>query len=399
MPRPDPEIINRTYTEHYQAWNVSGTSYSSYDLPDFVREYNDYSQPGWPKSKPYNDFDMYSRKVFARPLFEVYRYYPGFPYWDHVWFVYRPSSDYHLPSGCPYLWDDVLPDYDLLDKAMRKCQDKILDQKVNLAQAFAERAQTVRLIEDTVLRLSRAMRAVRRLDFNGARVALGYSGGVRKTSGQLGKDWLSFQYGWKPLLSDVKGAAEHLAQSNYDRPGVIRARVKLKANRPLFHGTANLSTVNWPIEWSFSPVDDIASCILEYGVSNDLVRSNKRLGISDPLTLAWELVPYSFVVDWFLPIGDFLRRLNYDSGLYFHRGMYSVFARQEQFLVPVAGHIVQSDGQNNDIMSSDPFRQRVIRHVRRKITTSPSVKLPQFKDPFSPTHVLNALALMRVAFR
>jgi hypothetical protein len=29
------------------------------------------------------------------------------------------------------------------------------------------------------------------------------------------------------------------------------------------------------------------------------------LGLTNPLNVAWELVPFSFVVDWFIPIGSF----------------------------------------------------------------------------------------------
>jgi len=31
-----------------------------------------------------------------------------------------------------------------------------------------------------------------------------------------------------------------------------------------------------------------------------------QLGLSRPLTSAWELVPYSFVIDWFVGVGDWL---------------------------------------------------------------------------------------------
>jgi hypothetical protein len=31
-----------------------------------------------------------------------------------------------------------------------------------------------------------------------------------------------------------------------------------------------------------------------------------QIGVTNPLSLAWELVPYSFVIDWFIPVGDYL---------------------------------------------------------------------------------------------
>lgn len=33
----------------------------------------------------------------------------------------------------------------------------------------------------------------------------------------------------------------------------------------------------------------------------------KLSGLTDPASIVWERIPYSFVVDWFLPIGNFLQ--------------------------------------------------------------------------------------------
>lgn len=30
-------------------------------------------------------------------------------------------------------------------------------------------------------------------------------------------------------------------------------------------------------------------------------------GLQDPLSVAWELLPYSFVLDWFIPVGNYLQ--------------------------------------------------------------------------------------------
>lgn len=38
-----------------------------------------------------------------------------------------------------------------------------------------------------------------------------------------------------------------------------------------------------------------------------------RFGLLNPLEVIWELVPFSFVADWFLPIGDYLSALDASS--------------------------------------------------------------------------------------
>jgi hypothetical protein len=45
--------------------------------------------------------------------------------------------------------------------------------------------------------------------------------------------------------------------------------------------------------------------------------------LSNPAALAWELVPYSFVVDWMIPVGDYLSSLDAVNGLTFRRGTLS----------------------------------------------------------------------------
>jgi hypothetical protein len=40
-----------------------------------------------------------------------------------------------------------------------------------------------------------------------------------------------------------------------------------------------------------------------------------RLGLTDPVSLLWEVIPYSFVIDWFVNVGDFLHATGTISGL------------------------------------------------------------------------------------
>jgi hypothetical protein len=37
---------------------------------------------------------------------------------------------------------------------------------------------------------------------------------------------------------------------------------------------------------------------------------SRSLGLLDPLSVAWEILPWSFVVDWFYPVGTFLDNLS-----------------------------------------------------------------------------------------
>lgn len=52
------------------------------------------------------------------------------------------------------------------------------------------------------------------------------------------------------------------------------------------------------------------SAIPKEGLALQNALLSQVLGLNAPLQLAWELVPFSFVVDWFYPIGDLLSRID-----------------------------------------------------------------------------------------
>jgi hypothetical protein len=56
--------------------------------------------------------------------------------------------------------------------------------------------------------------------------------------------------------------------------------------------------------------------------------ADKALGLNAPLASAWELVPFSWVVDYVVNIGDFLRLSNATSGLAFSHGYVSTKVEQ-----------------------------------------------------------------------
>jgi hypothetical protein len=54
---------------------------------------------------------------------------------------------------------------------------------------------------------------------------------------------------------------------------------------------------------------------IDFQIENPLTNTLSSLGLTNPLNVAWELVPFSFVVDWFIPIGDFFNGLIPPQGI------------------------------------------------------------------------------------
>lgn len=52
-----------------------------------------------------------------------------------------------------------------------------------------------------------------------------------------------------------------------------------------------------------------------------------QLGLLDPVSLAWNLLPMSFVFDWFIPVGTFLDGFTATEGLTYQDGYTTQWVR------------------------------------------------------------------------
>nr|WFS39157.1 MAG: putative maturation protein [StochSRVP_11 levi-like virus] len=287
---------------------------------------------------------------------------------------------------------------------------KVKDVKVNLAQAFGERKQTVSLIASSATRLANSFRKLRRFDVTGAADALGVSLHPRKrmrleAKARASKDgfsfaansWLEYKFGWLPLLSDVRGAAEALAKFHREdySVGTVNAATEIKLN-PVWTRVPYGSTGSMT---DSSSGDIKAKIKLRFKTSVGIFGNTPNMGLSDPHVLVWELLPYSFVVDWFLPVGDYLSALTATQGVSFLDGSITYWTRR------VASRTV-SDVYDN----GNPFFHQVVvtngdcwtehmHHLREALVDFPLPILPTWKDPLSLDHAVTALALLKQTFR
>lgn len=114
------------------------------------------------------------------------------------------------------------------------------------------------------------------------------------TQGDLSGSFLAAHLGWTPLISDIYNASDVFKDSEYrsntisSKKGYIGSRCELV--RP-FPG----------IKITDSKCFGVSSMVAKYKREPT---SAERLGMQNPFLVAWELVPLSFVADYFLPIGS-----------------------------------------------------------------------------------------------
>lgn len=124
-------------------------------------------------------------------------------------------------------------------------------------------------------------------------------------------------------------------------------------------------------------------------VRSSELHSLTQIGLTDPLQVAWALVPFSFVLDWFLPIGSVLEGLGATKGLDFVSGTATT-------AVKFRGTALTQLNPSSIKNQIGWFETDVaIEGMERKVLTSFPSPMLYYKSPFSTSHGLNALALFR----
>jgi hypothetical protein len=279
-------------------------------------------------------------------------------------------------------------------KVIRKLYSKITNQKVDLATALAEGAKSIEMFRNIFQRLLDFFLAIAKLRSGSIKSSLSKS--IKDllpfTPKKAANDFLAYRYGIKPLVSDIAGAAEALAAYFDDMPPVFaRSRSRTVIDNSNFSGEVMENGFT-----RYRYLDKVTIDVV-FRVSfkiPDLGRKRlDELGFTNPANVEWELVPFSFVLDWFLPIGNFIRDVYACNRLVVSECTRTTTIRNEQGCVYVhAGgaflpEVDRMEPTNWDWQTNDFF-------CIREIIPVPNLPLPSFKNPFSAGHIANGIALL-----
>lgn len=305
--------------------------------------------------------------------------------------IYRYNGGANLTK---YTGDELHGDYiaelptfpnGLRQQAEVDALSKLKDQSVNLALAFAERDQLANLVGTTASRIARAYRYVRKGDFRKASHELGKS--WKKST----RSWLELQYAWKPLLGDVHGSVKELQGTDLSQ-WLVTVKGKKSSREVIVRDSVTTASV--PMQMIVK-VFQGSFVRLDYHPTDGFMNTLTRLGLTNPAVLAWELLPYSFVVDWFWPVGDWLNVLDATAGFNFTGGSYSNVTRSELRSVSLGKMTPPSILVSNRMEGG---RGRSICLNRTRYTSSPLPRPPGLKNPVSLGHMANGLSLLAEAF-
>jgi len=204
-----------------------------------------------------------------------------------------------------------------IERAINNARAKMLDQiheEAMMAVNYHERKSALDMMSSRLFQLARFTAALKSGRVVDACKALnlspsryfspkGYNPkrGWRRVT-DFGDAWLEFHFGWAPLVGDIYNCIDILATSPNPNPFTVKGKAVnfhheyyQKGGSPFFEVYSR--QINGRVR---------AKCGVTIAVRNATTYTASRMGIVNPASVLWEVIPFSFVVDWFVNVGDFL---------------------------------------------------------------------------------------------
>jgi hypothetical protein len=276
-----------------------------------------------PYTTPYYGFRFRSQVTHNKHEWHVdrKRYFIGSGWWDTeemAWELSPLSWNQILGSNFTYFVEGGKDGYkpnvsaETRARAIRIANSKLRSDSINIGQTIGEMPEAVKEFSKLALGVLRTINALRKGNLRMAKThlttAIGRKRVVQSTQG-ISNTYLFYRFGVAPILNDINNMTSEIGKA-MSQPDFLS--VKGQA-----HDNVEPSGGSWQFDASGS-LQEI--CEVGYKVRPKAFYAAAFLGLTNPIALAWELVPMSFIINWFISIGDTLNALDAGVGLEFVDG-------------------------------------------------------------------------------
>lgn len=349
-------------------------------------------------------------------------YLPTLPYVDNLLFTDRGMVSASGPISGGYTWDVSWafgpmnsPFVSVLDstigslelEAITKLQGKTADTKFDVGVTTAELNKTIDMIAGFVQRTAGAYRDVKRGNYRRAASAMGIPTSLKvpqkaKAARMSGKTpdevWLEYRYGWRLLVMDINGALQTFYDLCQERPQVTKTSVFVESNTTFTRygsfivqppGGPRFCTINYKEEVTLKYAVTMG---YRYQVTQPGLATGTKLGLTNLPLLAWELIPWSFVIDHIVNVGDALQGLTAFAGKVYLDGYVTKAAESKSKFSFVSYAADQGYYVNNAYWTGPTPSER---HFTRDALSGFQPVVPRFQLEGNFTHLIDAIALIR----
>lgn len=283
-------------------------------------------------------------------------------------------------------------DTDAQNKALGDFREKI-STGASWALTLAQRRQAMSMMTNRIMQMFYFVRALKRGQLVMALDHLGLKTTTEKDtwrrfkrhSGDLGSQILEFRFGWQPLWQDIHNTAEILSS-------------EIKTHRVIGKGT---SRIRRSTDASDPPnyYGDVSRTYNDTGryhckVWADVEMTNpnlallNNLGMVNPVLVAYDAIPWSFVLNYFISLEEFCSNFAPYAGYTLTNQGVSHYQVVERQVAQVERKYYAPTGNRAT------FKTQSVFHVRT-VGTLPSFRL-RIRDPWDlkPGRALNAVGLL-----
>lgn len=191
---------------------------------------------------------------------------------------------------------------------------------VQSAVSLAELGKTVRLVSNgarTLARLAKAVKNGRNYDeiydlING--IPAGRIGRTGQTALGASKRWLEYRYGWRILVMEIQGVLKALQNVRPDKP-----RFTARSTQNLFSQDSYSKSYAWSVagttNFRIDASEDVTARAYVVYEADLKYQQARDWGVFELPLAAWELIPFSFILDWFIPVGKWLEAITPKVGI------------------------------------------------------------------------------------
>lgn len=275
--------------------------------------------------------------------------------------------------------------------ALNRAYDKLvgeLSEKSGWLENLAQIGKTRMMFVQRAVQLGRFASKLKKFDFKGAakvlKTPVPSKVSRRKAASQ---NFLEYEYGLKPLISDLQNSLSILTSF----PDVL---VPIEGKATEFYRDIFKNLVSGPRTNSYEQrvtAIDIRvkmGCYIE--VTNPNVFLANQLGILD-LALPWKLIPFSFVVDWFVNVEQVISSLSDWYGVNVITP-YSVEVSKGSYQSTNVGIVVNGGGTTDRSWNVSQI-QRAMIMTRGTAIPKPTLRIRSFKG-FSIERGAQAISLV-----
>lgn len=373
---------------------------SSLNRSDVTR--NKLDANGWRKPSPYQAVytsaaagDIYAK--INEPFNQRYIIEQG-----------KPSANTNYPN---YSIDEnylnwFFPTHHDIDKTTVKARNNVADRVASFGESIVELTKTLSSLKDLASRVDKFIAAALARDYNTVADSLGIPRRVRKHRravmryNKLGiptvsNAFLCWNFGLSPIVSDMVALAIAMGQGKPLRivgKALTSYETGEQAHTTTQRGAVAYSGLGYTA--NFRETRRSGTYVrLDYEVNIEELRQLSSYGLLDAPATLWAVVPYSFLVDFVLPVSEVLRSLTATHGLTFRGGSATRFITIDRRY----SHTSVDKGSRFEYF--EDFRLSVpdlrgVKMVRSVFSSEPNPITLWVKDPFGAFEAATVFSLL-----